>query len=140
MGWSYGRNHEGREIGYGVEAECDQDGCDTKIDRGLAYVCGGMHDAGFGVGCGRYFCHENSHLVYTGVEDDETGEDRTPGVQLCLACAAAWEHEAEYTCEDEECGHLGVKHDRRADPHKHDKPMPACSVPGCPCEYWQPPS
>lgn len=139
MGWGYGTNNEGREVGYSVEATCDQDGCEVEIDRGLGYVCGGMHDAGFEVGCGRYFCH-NGHLVYTGVDDPDTGEDRSPGVQLCLSCAAQWEAEALHVCEDEECAHLGVKHDRRADPHKHDKPMPACSAPGCPCEYWQPPS
>lgn len=138
MGWSYGHDRSGREIGYGVAAECDRPGCNTKIDRGLGFCCGGMHDAGFGVGCGGYFCGE--HLVYTGVEDDETGLDQSPGVALCIDCALAWEHEATLICEDEECGHLGVKHDRRADPYKSDKPLPACNVSGCSCEYWQPPS
>lgn len=137
MGWSYGHNRDGREIGYAVPATCDQEGCDEKIDRGLAHVCGGMHDADWNVGCGNYFCAE--HLVFTGVDDPITGEDRSPGVQLCEACADSWEAEALLECEDDDCNHLGGSHDRRADPYKHDKPMPACSVPDCPCEYWQAP-
>lgn len=55
MGWGHGYNEDGREIGYTVEAICDQDSCETKIDRGLSYVCGGMHDGGKH-GCGQYFC------------------------------------------------------------------------------------
>jgi hypothetical protein len=55
MGWGYGRNAEGREIGYSVSAKCDHRGCSKRIDRGLGYVCGGMHDGGER-GCGRYFC------------------------------------------------------------------------------------
>jgi hypothetical protein len=60
MGWSYGQNNEGREVGYAVDAVCDKDGCDASINRGLAYVCGGMHD-GDEHGCGRYVC--SKHLV-----------------------------------------------------------------------------
>lgn len=75
MGWAYGTNAEGREVGYGVEATCDQDGCEAEIDRGLAYVCGGMHDGGEH-GCGHYFCV--GHL-YFALPPDERG-------QLCEAC------------------------------------------------------
>ena len=60
MGWSYGINSEGREVGYSVQATCDHPGCETQIDRGLAYVCGGMHDGG-DYGCGRYFCGEHMY-------------------------------------------------------------------------------
>lgn len=60
MGWAHGTNREGREIGYGVEATCDRDGCEKDIDRGIAYVCGGMHD-GDDHGCGKYFCAK--HLI-----------------------------------------------------------------------------
>lgn len=60
MGWSHcGTDSEGREIGYGIEAMCDEPGCDAEIDRGLAYACGGMH--GSPPGCEGYFCPE--HLV-----------------------------------------------------------------------------
>ena len=45
MGWSYGENMDGKEIGYSVEASCEHPGCDKKIDRGLAYACGGDHGA-----------------------------------------------------------------------------------------------
>lgn len=61
MGWGYGVNAEGREIGYLVRATCDHPGCKTKIDRGLSYACGGMHDHNE-YGCGDYFCPE--HLYW----------------------------------------------------------------------------
>jgi len=77
MGWARGTNAEGREIGYSVEAECDEDGCAEQIDCGLAYVCGGMHDGG-DHGCGRYFC--GTHLFYA-YPPDRRG-------QLCNACSA----------------------------------------------------
>ncbi len=53
MGWGYGIVN-GREVGYGVEAVCDLDGCDEVIDRGLGYLCGTMH--GDDDGCMNYFC------------------------------------------------------------------------------------
>lgn len=62
MGWSGPMpNAEGRSVGYAVDATCDLQGCERKIDRGLAYVCGGMHDGG-DHGCGRYFCEY--HLFF----------------------------------------------------------------------------
>ncbi|WP_037161027.1 hypothetical protein [Rhodococcoides fascians] len=53
MGWAVGedRNRQ-RHIGYGVPALCDHPGCETRIDRGFAYACGGdpfEH-------CGLFFC------------------------------------------------------------------------------------
>lgn len=84
MGWSYGVNSRGREVGYSVDATCDQDGCEAKIDRGLAYVCGGMHDGGED-GCGDYFC--STHLFLTGWEDGST----YPGSYLCASCCDEWE-------------------------------------------------
>lgn len=71
MGWGFGINNEGREVGYYVRAICDEDGCEAHIDRGLAYVCGGMHDGGEW-GCGRYFCGD--HLFFGGP------------TQLCPSC------------------------------------------------------
>lgn len=56
MGWAYGLNSEGREVGYTITATCDEEGCHKAIDRGLAYVCGDMHDGG-DYGCGKYFWH-----------------------------------------------------------------------------------
>lgn len=81
MGWAFGVNAEGREVGYGVEATCDFEGCDAKIDRGLYYVCGGMHD-GDEHGCGRYFC--GSHLGYW-----FRGKETSP--QLCEECGQRWQ-------------------------------------------------
>lgn len=81
MGWSLGHDRRwgkyGRDIGYGVPAICDHPGCGKKIDRGLAYVCGG--DAYGGEhGCGLYFCGD--HLTH-----EDRGEDCPP---LCERCAA----------------------------------------------------
>lgn len=75
MGWAVTVNDEGRQVGYGVRAECDHGGCTEIIDRGLGHVCGGLHDGGQH-GCGLYFCRE--HL---GVE--MRGEAT---VTLCVEC------------------------------------------------------
>ena len=61
MGWANcGNDKDGRPIGYAVEAKCDESKCDKKIDRGLSFVCGGMH-GGDTYGCGKYFCEEHLH-------------------------------------------------------------------------------
>lgn len=83
MGWAYGINTDGREVGYSVEATCDHEGCAAKIDRGLGYVCGSMHD-GDEYGCGRYFCGE--HLGYW-----FWGDEEIPSPQLCEECGARFE-------------------------------------------------
>lgn len=80
MGWAHIVLPDGREVGYAVEATCDKDGCKARIDRGLAYVCGGMHE-GDEHGCGNYFCP--GHLLM-GV---------ALPVQLCEACAEEYERE-----------------------------------------------
>lgn len=81
MGWSGPMpNAQGRMVGYAVEAVCDLDGCEAKIDRGLAYVCGDMHDGGE-FGCGLYFCYE--HLFF-GLACPE---------QLCEACGKRYDEE-----------------------------------------------
>lgn len=62
MGWSLGYDSNwNRDIGYGVPCVCDHPQCDKKIDRGIAYVCGGEPYGG-DRGCGLYFCSE--HLDY----------------------------------------------------------------------------
>ena len=79
MGWgNCGEDGDGRPIGYNFEATCDHPGCDAKIDRGLAHVCGDMHGGGEH-GCGKYFCGD--HLFFGGPE------------QLCPECSARWEKE-----------------------------------------------
>jgi hypothetical protein len=83
MGWAYGLNATGREIGYSIEATCDESGCTEEIDRGLAYVCGGMHDGGEH-GCGGYFC--GHHLFVTCPPVDRTG-------LLCARCIDAADDE-----------------------------------------------
>lgn len=76
MGWSYGIVN-GRKVGYAVRAKCDKKGCKEKIDRGLAYVCGGMHGGGE-YGCGGYFCE--NHLRSFWIENGPKGS-------FCLECA-----------------------------------------------------
>lgn len=77
MGWSVGYDSNwSRDIGYGVPAWCDA-ACGTKIDRGLAYVCGGG-PYGEPAGCGLYFC--TRHLWMD--PEDESGERD----QLCNKC------------------------------------------------------
>lgn len=79
MGWSIGYDNDWqRDIGYGVPAYCDHPGCNEKIDRGLAYVCGG-EPWGQPHGCGLYFC--SKHLWYKRVESGEF-------VQACARCKA----------------------------------------------------
>ena len=64
MGWSIGYDSKWkRDIGYGVPAYCDHPECDEKIDRGLAFVCGGEPYGGER-GCGLYFC--GKHLPLSG--------------------------------------------------------------------------
>ena len=82
MGWAYGRNANGREVGYSVDAICDDPTCTTQIDRGLAYCCGGMHD-GDEHGCGDYFCEK--HLFFACPPPNE------PVPQLCAACLDRYE-------------------------------------------------
>lgn len=84
MGWARGVNAEGREVGYSVAAVCDQDACDAVIDRGVYYVCGGMHD-GDEHGCGLYFCDE--HLAYY-CDDDDAEDPET--VEMCAKCGERW--------------------------------------------------
>ena len=65
MGWAIcGTNRHGQEIGYGVEAECDEPGCTTTIDRGLGYLCGEMHDDE--QTCAKYYWSDHRPLIQRG--------------------------------------------------------------------------
>ena len=64
MGYGYYVLPDGREAGYGVEAECDAAGCPARIDRGLGYLCGNFPDGhrdDSESGCGRYFCPDHTY-------------------------------------------------------------------------------
>lgn len=64
MGWAFcGTDSKGRQMGYGVEAECDHPECQVQIDRGLGYCCGSMHEGSNEDGCGGYYCgaHGSDH-------------------------------------------------------------------------------
>jgi hypothetical protein len=84
MSWAYGVNSKGKEVGYSVAATCEHPGCGAKIDRGLAYACGGTHDEMDYYDnpcCDGYFCED--HLAYPAVEQDAT--------RMCAKCRAALE-------------------------------------------------
>lgn len=67
MGWGdCGTDSKGRPIGYVHEATCDHPDCKEKIDRGLAYACGGMH-GNDEWSCERYFC--SKHLYFIDSDD-----------------------------------------------------------------------
>lgn len=80
MGWAFcGKNATtGQLMGYGIVCKCHKRGCKARIDRGLAYVCGDMHEGGE-FGCGYYFCGD--HRCYVG--QDSNGSC----VTLCAKCA-----------------------------------------------------
>lgn len=82
MGWATcGKNGTtGQLMGYAYPRKCHKRGCGEEIDRGLAYVCGGMHEGGE-LGCGYYFCEEHHSNVAT--------EPCGLTVLLCDKCYAA---------------------------------------------------
>lgn len=58
------RNGKKIKAGYLIATTCEQPGCNEKIDRGLAYLCG-EQPGGDENGCGGYFC---GHHLYTAPE------------------------------------------------------------------------
>lgn len=90
MSWMFCKNRQGRECGYGVSSACDHPGCSARIDRGLAFVCGGMHDGG-PFGCGGYFCEAHRTLaLLTDADREKYADEPSPG-QLCVTCDAKYE-------------------------------------------------
>lgn len=82
MGWSIGYDGEWqRDIGYSVPSVCDHPGCNTQIDRGLSFVCGGEPYGGDD-GCGLFFC--GNHLSYVSFINDNG--DQEVSTQLCDPC------------------------------------------------------
>ncbi|MFI8448230.1 hypothetical protein [Streptomyces erythrochromogenes] len=79
--YTINRNGQKIEAGYAVEAVCEQDGCEEKIDRGLAYLCG-QTPGGDEHGCGGYFC--GAHHYMSG--DEYVGD-------LCGECIATYRRE-----------------------------------------------
>lgn len=67
MGYAFYELADGREAGYAVDAQCDADGCEKEINRGMGYLCGDypkVHITDDGEwGCGNYHCgvHEYDH-------------------------------------------------------------------------------
>lgn len=92
MGWAYGIDGNGREVGYGVEAECDHPDCHVKVWRGLSERCGALDcetDDGT-PGCGNFFC--DTHLVsiiYVGEAEHAVVSPCDGG--FCLSCTTAIE-------------------------------------------------
>jgi hypothetical protein len=101
MGWSdCGTDSMGRPIGYAHVATCDHPGCDTVIDRGLSYACGGMHgDDVFS--CEKYFCAQ--HLRHS---VQMTGPPRRSFTDVCDECAEHLRHPDSGWAYDEEGGYF----------------------------------
>ena len=78
MGWAVGFDSNwNRDIGYGVPAICDHPECATRIDRGLAYVCGS--DAYGGEhGCGLFFCSVHRRFTKRGELCERCARRRQP--------------------------------------------------------------
>lgn len=64
--------------GYNVKAVCGHDGCEEKIDRGMAYMCGDNPHGGGEDSCGLFFC--DGHLAFAAI---------TQPHQRCMACSEA---------------------------------------------------
>lgn len=60
MGYASYTLSDGRQAGYGIDATCDELGCDAEIHRGIDYLCGDQPDGDHG--CGRYFCYDHLFL------------------------------------------------------------------------------
>jgi hypothetical protein len=84
MGYSIGYA-DGRDIGYGVIATCDQPDCEEKIDRGISYCCGGFFGDHADSGCGLYFCSKHLQMTYVG--EGEENDDSDEFADLCERCA-----------------------------------------------------
>ncbi len=100
MGYGFYTLPDGREAGYSVEATCDKDGCETKIDRGLAYLCGQNPDGWRDTdepGCGNYYC--DPHCGEHNCPNAQCGKHSTDGSNYCTLVS----------------GHEGAHHDRNDD-------------------------
>lgn len=94
MGWAYcGKDHFGREIGYGIMATCDKRGCDAVIDRGLGYLCGKMHRDDES-GCNMYFCGD--HLTGVGPRGGCAHRQAKPYGDTFCQLLARDDNDAEY--------------------------------------------
>lgn len=114
MGYAFYTLPDGREAGYGVEAECDREDCTEQINRGLGYLCGDNPDGHRdpdAPGCGKYFCephqadHDCSNLygvldhAFVGDPDEDEcealvpwrGQKDSPAVYPCEAPRSAHE-------------------------------------------------
>lgn len=85
MGYANYTLPDGREAGYGVEAKCDKPDCDTKINRGMDYLCGEApdgHRAADEAGCGKYHCP--THQLDHACENDVCGDGGPVGDFHCI--------------------------------------------------------
>lgn len=88
MGWgNCGHDSQGRPIGYCHNGTCDHPRCGKKIDRGLAFACGGMHGEGNDY-CEKYFCGRHLYFV-----DKESRENSDIQGCVCMECMKKFEKE-----------------------------------------------
>lgn len=117
MGWANcGKDSRGRNIGYAHAAKCDHPGCNKRIDRGLAYACGGMHGTGSGsFECEGYFCP--AHLKSVTLDALYMGQQCFACNAEMLACMRAYPED--FSAEELEDA-LGEEYDA-ADPQVSDQ-------------------
>lgn len=100
MGWAdCGNDSKGRPIGYAFEATCDHPECNAKIDRGLAFACGGMHGENDGFDCEGYFCEMHRTIAKLPPGEECTWSGIKGYIEVCLACA---KHLANVCSQDED--------------------------------------
>lgn len=82
MGYAYYDTPLG-PAGYDVADHCHKLDCQTVIDRGLAYLCGGTPGSADEYGCGKWFCGEHLLGTPTGVS--------IMGGGLCRRCQTTYD-------------------------------------------------
>jgi hypothetical protein len=77
MGYAYYK-FDDIERGYSVDAICEHEGCDEKIDRGLSYLC---------YACTGYFCEEHRAIEYDDGDEIEFNCFAGSSGMCCETCA-----------------------------------------------------
>lgn len=87
MGYGSYTLQSGKTAGYLVDATCEHPGCKEKIDRGMAFACGGEPGEQGGWSCEGYFC--GKHLFSVGVlPDSAAAVELRECVSVCAQCTS----------------------------------------------------
>lgn len=103
MSWARGDDKHGRDVGYAIDAKCDEPGCEEKINRGLSFVCGGEPNGG-AFACGYHFCEKHRHYVDVIDSSESTGYR---SISVCAKCKKELEEAKQIYDEDAEESIMG---------------------------------